>query len=146
MTEGLVARPPKVSVDLVIKNNKNNNLLLLFGCWFPYLVNQQPKGADSEFLLKPAFWSSGIQNFCVAGFQTAFKSLDDRHTVLVCFISLPCAFTVSCVNRAVCGQRFQMSELDEVSAPMMTHPHDFIQKVNVMRRNPWMPAYEVQNK
>ena len=71
LTEGLVARPPKVSVDLVIKNN--NLLLLLFGCWFPCLVNQQPKGANSEFLLKPAFWSSGIQNFCVAGFQMALK-------------------------------------------------------------------------
>ena len=109
-------------------------------------MNQQPKGADSEFLLKPAFWSSRIQNFCLAGFQMALKSLDECHTVLVCFVSLPCSVTMSRVNSAVCGQRFQMSELDEVSAPMMTYPHDFIQKVNVIRRNPWMPAYEVQNK
>ena len=53
---------------------------------------------------------------------------------------------MSRVNRAVCGQRFQMSELDEVSAPMMIYPHDRIQQVNVIRRNPWMPVYEVQNK
>ena len=129
-----------------LSNLKKEILLLLFGCWFLRLVDQQPKVAHSECLLKPAFWSSRIQSFCVAGFQMALKSLHECHTVLVCFVSLPCSVTMSRVNSAVCGQRFQMSELDEVSAPVMTYPHDFIQKVNVIRRNPWMPAYEVQNK
>ncbi|KAK7102012.1 1-deoxyxylulose-5-phosphate synthase YajO-like [Littorina saxatilis] len=40
----------------------------------------------------------------------------------------------------------EMTELDEVSAPTLTHPHDLINKVNVARYNPWMPEYRVGNK
>ena len=66
--------------------------------------------------------------------------------VTCAYLLIICTFPSIGDSRILCAQWFQMSELDEVSAPIKIHPNDFIQKVNVGRRNPWMPECEVQNK